>query len=160
MLRPLMLVVAPLVVVVAACSLWLGPMADRVSKRMINEANRNLVMAGLEPGAFTGVPGADAVIYVSNMSKDGRGLEDVFIYRATSEGRVDVVTANTGHLRVDEAGHRYLTLSDGFQIEGARTGARDFRLMRYARNAVSSELAASCPRPISAPITAAVGNSM
>lgn len=134
MLRPLMLVVAPLVVVVAACSLWLGPMADRVSKRMINEANRNLVMAGLEPGAFTGVPGADTVVYVSNMSKDGRGLEDVFIYRATSEGRVDVVTANTGHLRVDEAGHRYLTLSDGFQIEGARTGARDFRLMRYARN--------------------------
>lgn len=136
MLKPLLLIVVPLVGVVAACSLWLGPMADRISKQMINEANRNLVMAGLEPGSFTGIPGANTVIYVSNMSKDGRGLEKVFVYRHSGEGRVDVVTANNGQLRVDEAGHRYLTLNNGFQVEGARTGPRDFRLMRYASNEI------------------------
>ncbi|HEY0503659.1 MAG TPA: LPS export ABC transporter permease LptF [Lysobacter sp.] len=136
MLRPLMLVVVPLVAVVAACSLWLGPMADRVSRQMINDANRNLVMAGLEPGSFTGIPGAHSVIYVSNMSKDGRGLEKVFVYRNVGEGRIDVVSAGSGHLRVDEAGHRYLTLRDGFQVEGAPSGARDFRLMRYASNEI------------------------
>jgi lipopolysaccharide export system permease protein len=136
MLKPLLLVVGPLVFVVGACSLWLGPWADRVSKEMINEANRSLVMAGLEPGAFTGIPGGRGVIYVSNMSKDGSGLEKIFMFRAGEDGRLDVITANDGKLTVDEAGHRYLTLSHGFQIEGAATGAKDFRLLRYARNEI------------------------
>lgn len=136
MLRPLLMVVGPLVAVVAACSLWLGPAANRLSKEMINEANRNLVMAGLEPGAFTGIPNNGGVIYVSNMSKDGTRLERVFLFRAGDEDRVDVVTANQGQLKVDEAGHRYLTLGDGFQIEGSRAGAKDFRLMRYASNEI------------------------
>ncbi|RDY68856.1 LPS export ABC transporter permease LptF [Lysobacter soli] len=136
MLRPLLLVVGPLVAVVAACSLWLGPWADRVSKQMINDANRSLVMAGLEPGSFTGIPGSTGVIYVSNMSKDGSGLEKVFIYRDDGNGLMDVVTANDGKLTVDEAGHRYLTLNKGFQIEGRTNGAKDFRLMRYARNEI------------------------
>lgn len=162
MLRPLLLIVGPLVGVVAACSLWLGPMADRTSKQMINEANRNLVMAGLEPGAFTGIPGANTVVYVSNMSKDGRGLEKVFLYRASDEGRVDVVTANDGQLHVDEAGHRYLTLSNGFQVEGARAGARDFRLLRYARNEIllpATEQRYDPTAPELLPTTALLGDS-
>ena len=136
MLKPLLLVVGPLVGVVAACSLWLGPWADRVSKQMINDANRSLVMAGLEPGAFTGIPGNRGVIYVSNMSKDGSGLEKVFMFRPGEDGRMDVITANDGKLTVDEAGHRYLTLTNGFQIEGQSTGPKDFRLLRYARNEI------------------------
>ena len=39
-----------------------GPSA--LSKQMINEANRNLIVAGLEPGAFTEIPGGGGVIYV------------------------------------------------------------------------------------------------
>ncbi|MBU8975612.1 MULTISPECIES: LPS export ABC transporter permease LptF [unclassified Lysobacter] len=136
MLKPLLLVVGPLVGVVAACSLWLGPWADRVSRQMINDANRSLVMAGLEPGSFTGIPNGGGVIYVSNMSKDGSGLEKIFVYRDAGENRIDVVTANDGKLTVDEAGHRYLTLNKGFQIEGQREGAQDFRLLRYARNEI------------------------
>lgn len=136
MLKPLLLVVGPLVAVVAACSLWLGPWAERVSRQMISDANRSLVMAGLEPGAFTGIPNGGGVIYVSNMSKDGSGLEKIFVYRVGKENRIDVVTANDGKLTVDEAGHRYLTLNHGFQIEGERAGSKDFRLMRYDRNEI------------------------
>ncbi|MET0549044.1 MAG: LPS export ABC transporter permease LptF [Xanthomonas sp.] len=136
MLKPLMLVVGPLVLVVAACSLWLGPWADRLSKQMINDANRNLLMAGLEPGAFVGIPNGRGVIYVANMSKDGSQLQRVFVYRDAGEGRIDVTTSNTGELTVDPAGNRYLTLSGGFQIEGARAGAKDFRLLRYASNQI------------------------
>ncbi len=136
MLKALMLVVGPLVLVVAACSLWLGPWADRLSKQMINDANRNLLMAGLEPGAFVGIPGGRGVIYVASMSKDGSQLERVFVYRDAGEGRIDVTTSKAGELTVDPSGNRYLTLSGGFQIEGERAGAKDFRLLRYASNQI------------------------
>ena len=84
-----------MVAVVAACSLWLGPWAERVSKQMINEANRNLIVAGLEPGAFTEIPGGGGVIYVGSMSPDGSRFSRVFVYRQ-KEDRIDVTTSNDG----------------------------------------------------------------
>lgn len=135
LLRPVLLVVVPVVTVVALCSLWLGPMAERISRQMINEANRSLVMSGLEPGSFTELPGGGGVVYVGAMSGDGSQFRRVFIYRQ-SEDRLDVTTSNHGELAVDDGGDRFLTLHDGFQVEGPLDGGLDYRLMRYASNEV------------------------
>ncbi|MFC3551505.1 LPS export ABC transporter permease LptF [Lysobacter cavernae] len=135
LLKPLLLAVLPIVAVVAACSLWLGPWADRMSKQMVNEANRNLIMAGLEPGSFTWLPGGDGVIYVGSMSKDGSQLQRVFVYRDSGD-RIDITSAASGALTVGDSGDRYLTLQQGFQVEGPHYVGRDFRLMRYASNQV------------------------
>ncbi|MGY1425734.1 LPS export ABC transporter permease LptF [Lysobacter sp. A289] len=135
LLRPVLTLVLPVVLVVALCSLWLGPMAERISRQMINEANRNLVISGLEPGSFTEIPGGGGVVYVGAMSSDGSQFRRIFIYRQ-SEGRLDVTTSNSGALSVDDSGERYLTLDDGFQVEGPMDTGLDYRLMRYASNEV------------------------
>ncbi len=125
LLKPLLLLVVPMVAVVAACSLWLGPWAERVSKQMINEANRNLIVAGLEPGAFTEIPGGGGVIFVGNMSPDGSRFSRVFVYRQ-KEDRIDVTTSNDGEVTVDENGERYLTLNNGFEVEGPRDAGLNY----------------------------------
>ncbi len=135
MLRPVMALVLPVVAVVALCSLWLGPTAERISRQMINEANRNLVISGLSPGSFTEIPGGGGVVYVGAMSGDGTEFQRIFIYRQ-KEGRLDVTTANNGKLSVDDSGERYLTLDNGFQVEGPVDDGVDYRLMRYASNEV------------------------
>ena len=134
LLKPLLLLVVPVVLVVGLCSLWLGPMAERISRQMIQEANRNLVVSGLEPGSFTELS-AGGVVYVGAMSADGSEFRRVFIYRQ-SEGRLDVTTANRGELSIEADGERYLTLEQGFQVEGPMQGGLDYRLMRYASNDV------------------------
>lgn len=134
LLRPLLWVVLPVVALVAASSLWLGPWAEHVSKRMISEANRNLLVAGLEPGRFTTLPGG-GVAFIGGMSDDGSRFDRVFVYRQR-DGRLDVVTSNDGRLQLDESGRRFLQLNDGFEVEGPLDGGLDFRLMRYARNEV------------------------
>jgi lipopolysaccharide export system permease protein len=135
LLRPLMALVLPVVVVVGLCSLWLGPMAERTSRLMINEANRNLVISGLSPGSFTEIPGGGGVVYVGAMPGDGSRFERIFIYRHSGD-RLDITTANTGSLSVDDGGERYLTLDNGFQVEGPMDAGLDYRLMRYASNEV------------------------
>lgn len=135
LLRPLLMVAGPIVLVVGACSLWLGPWADRTSRQMINEANRSLIVAGLEPGAFTGLPNGNGVIYVGGMANDGKSFDRIFIYRS-KPGRQDVTTSKTGRLTVDANGNRYLSLDDGFEVEGPVDGSLNFRLMRYVRNDV------------------------
>lgn len=136
MLKPLLMLVLPMVLVVAACSLWLGPWSERLSRQMIAEANRNLIVAGLEPGSFTEIPGGGGVVFVGNMSNDGSRFERVFVYRQ-NEDRIDITTSNDGELAVGEDGQRYLVLNDGFEVEGPAEGNElDYRLMRYASNEV------------------------
>ncbi|MFZ5636567.1 MAG: LPS export ABC transporter permease LptF [Pseudomonadota bacterium] len=135
MLRPLAWMALPVVAVVGLCSLWLGPWADRMSARMIEEAGRNLLIAGMEPGRFTELPGGGGVIYVGAMSDDSRQMERVFVYRQ-KEDRFDVTTSQTGTLSVRDERERHLRLEQGFEVEGPLAGGRDFRLMRYAANEV------------------------
>ncbi|QSX79685.1 LPS export ABC transporter permease LptF [Agrilutibacter solisilvae] len=136
LLKPLMLLVLPLVAVVAACSLWLGPLAERVSKEMVNSASRNLIVAGLQPGAFTEIPGGGGVIFVGNMSPDGSKFSRIFVYRQKKD-RLDVTTSNDGEVSVDAKGERYLTLNNGFEVEGPLDGGLAYRLMSYKRNEIA-----------------------
>jgi len=133
MLRPLMLLVVPMVVAIGACSLWLGPWAKRTSSVLISEANRSLLVAGLEPGRFTELPGGGGVVYVGAMANDGTRLNRIFVYRQDGD-RLDVTTARSGGLSFDGANERFLRLEDGFRVEGPLDAGRDFRLMRYASN--------------------------
>ncbi|MDQ2701789.1 MAG: LPS export ABC transporter permease LptF [Pseudomonadota bacterium] len=131
LLRPLLLLTLPVVAVIALCSLWLGPWAKATSTRMIAENNRNLLVAGLEPGRFTELPGG-GVVYVGSMSTDGTRLGRIFVYRQSGD-RLDVTTARTGVVQT-EGEDRVLRLEEGFRVEGPREVGRDFRLMRYAAN--------------------------
>lgn len=132
LLRPLLMVVVPVVAVIALCSLWLGPWAKATSTRLISESTRNLLVAGLEPGRFTELPGGGGVVYVDSMSTDGTRLGRIFVYRQDGD-RLDVTTARSGGTS-RQNGRRYLRLDDGFRVEGPREVGRDFRLMRYASN--------------------------
>ena len=148
LLKPVLLVALPVVAVIALSSLWLGPWADRVARAMVAEANKNLLVAGLEPGRFT-VLANGGVAYADGMSADGTHLDRVFVYRERGE-RMDVATARAGQLYRDE-GARVLALEDGFRVEGPLSGeALDYRLMRYKRNEMGLP-AASDERPGDAP---------
>jgi lipopolysaccharide export system permease protein len=134
LLRPVLLLVVPMVAVIGACSLWLGPLAKATSVRMIAESNRNILVAGLEPGRFTELPGGGGVVYVGEMSVDGRHMDRIFVYRQSGD-RIDVTTARSATATRD-GDRRYLRMDDGFRVEGPREVGRDFRLMRYASNDV------------------------
>ena len=131
LLKPLMLLVLPVIVVIGACSLWLGPWAKATSVQMVSEANRNLLVAGLEAGRFTELPGG-GVVYVGAMSPDGTTMTRIFVYREAGD-RIDVTTARRGSLSYD-GDERYLRLDDGFRVEGPADAGRDYRLMRYGAN--------------------------
>lgn len=133
MLRPLLMVTVPMVVLIGALSLWLGPWAHRTSQAMIAAANRSLLIAGLEPGRFTELPRGDGVVYIGAMGKGGATIQRVFVYRQDKD-RLDVTTATQGHMTYYNAAERYLTLDNGFRVEGPLEDGRDYRLMRYASN--------------------------
>jgi lipopolysaccharide export system permease protein len=142
--RPLILLIVPTMFLLGTISFWLAPAAVRLSQTLLEEANRSLIIAGLEPGRFIELPGKDGEIYVGEMSSDGTNFKRMFVEneRAINDAnnkdngktRVDVITATHGYLYHDADGvGRYLALLDGFRVEGT-LGQDDYRLMRFERN--------------------------
>ncbi len=139
LVRLLGLFVVPVALLLALVAFWLAPAADRLANQRVLEANRSLIVAGLEPGRFVELPGREGVIHVGEMSADGTRFARMFIESerpdAASGGtRLDVITATHGFLYHDADGSgRYIALQDGFRVEGT-LGQDDYRLMRFERN--------------------------
>ncbi|HEY0334171.1 MAG TPA: LPS export ABC transporter permease LptF [Stenotrophomonas sp.] len=136
MLRPIMLLAGPVVVLIGLCSLWLGPLASRLADKMLEDANRSVVIAGLEAGRFTPVSGG-GIVYLGSVSPNGTHLGQVFMQKQTPE-RIDVVTADSGAVFFEGKTDRYLRLESGFRVEGPAQGeGLDYRLLRFGRNEVA-----------------------
>ncbi len=132
-LKPLWFLALPVAAVLAMVSFWWSPLALDRADSMVREANRSLLVAGMEPGRFVDMPGKIGVIYVGEMSDDGTRFKRLFVQHE-QEGRLDIVTAGEGQLFYDQDGaQRFLALSDGFRVEGG-LDKPDFRTMRFAHN--------------------------
>lgn len=130
--KPLAWVALPLAGVLAVVAFWLGPLALRTADELIANANRSLLVVGMEAGRFVELPGGRGVVYVASMSPDGSRFERLFVH-TERDGRVDIVTAANGELFQDREGERFLGLNDGFRVEG-EIGKPNFRTMRFDRN--------------------------
>lgn len=133
LLRPVLLVALPTAALIAISSMWAGPWAQHLSRAMIANANRSLLIAGLEAGRFRELPGGQGMLYVAELNPDGSRMKNVFV-QSEKKGKIDVITAQDGLLYVD-AGQRYLRLSNGMRVEGV-PGQRDYRVMRFRRNEI------------------------
>jgi len=133
LLRPLLLVAVPAAAIVAISSLWAGPWAQHTARAMIADADRSLLIAGLEAGRFRELPGGKGMLYVAELSSDGSRMKDVFV-QSEKRGKMDVITARDGLLFVD-AGERYLRLSNGVRVEGV-PGQKDYRVLHFERNEI------------------------
>ena len=134
LLKPIFLAALPVAAVLAALTFWLAPSAAQTGNRMIQEASRSMLVAGLEPGRFVEIPGREAVIYLGTMNAEGNQFGQLFVYAENEEG-VDIITAESGTYFRDAVDERYLQLENGFRVEGTLDSAA-FRTMRFERNAL------------------------
>lgn len=138
LMRPLLMLVAPIAVVLGLVAFWVAPAAVRFSQHLVDEANRSLLIAGLEPGRFVPLPGREGVIYVGDMSSEGSQFSRMFVeseqLAADGTSQINIITSQSGELYRDTSGgDRFLALKDGFRVEG-QPGQDDFRLLRFERN--------------------------
>lgn len=133
-------------IVTALVSLWLGPLAVRTSHHDVEEANRSVIAAGLEPGRFTNLAGRGGILFAHTVSPDGTQLGKLFIESEyTGKNGVDhisVTTATRGELLHQGQGHTpFVALYDGHRYD-IPLGRENWRSMQFQRN----EIALTKPR--------------
>ena len=114
---------------------WLAPQAVERTAVLMEDAARHAMVAGVRPGQFGRMDRGRITIYVGGVERDGERLRDVFIQHM--DGQVaEVLSAREGRVWTsEEDGTRYLTLTDGYQIQHALPPAQGgVREMRFARN--------------------------
>lgn len=131
LLRPILGFAAVLAVVLLLLAFELTPAASRTAKRLIEEANRSLLVAGLDAGRFFELSELPGVIYVADLARDGSEFRRLFVFTERG-GRFDLVTAERGWLRIED-GARVLVLERGHRVEGDPERLA-FRTVRFARN--------------------------
>ena len=142
LLKPIVMLGLPIIIVVAVIALWLGPLAQRYSHQLVDQANRSVVATGLDAGRFSELPQGEGTMFVASMSRDGKQLEQVFLVRENQADGDDVeslkvITAERGELYYgDSESERYLALHDGWQFN-INMGQDDWGRMQYVRNDVA-----------------------
>ena len=141
LLRPAAIFAVGAGVVVALVALWLGPLAARASNAEVEQANRSVIAAGLEPGQFTSLSGHGGILFANTVSPDGTRLGKLFVEseRVGKDGTVSisVITADHGNLfHEGQEDNRFIALHDGHRYD-IRLDQDNWRLMQFQQNDIA-----------------------
>jgi len=114
-MRPLVRFVWPILLVIAALSLFAWPWAHRQSQTLRDQFEQRGDLERVAPGQFQESAGGSRVFFVDKDFVGGKTAGEVFI-AATEKGKHTVTSARSG--KIDVIGNdRFLMLSQGQQLE-------------------------------------------
>ncbi len=134
---PVMRFALPLVLAIAALSLFLSPWALTKSAEFRQRMDKRDDMSQISPGIFNESSGAERVFFVEGMSGVEGRVKNIFV-SSTQHGRLGVMAAAQGYTETVPNGDRFLVMEHGRRYEGS-PGNPEYRVMEFGRYAVRIE---------------------
>lgn len=129
------LVLSLLVALMAAgLTLHLSPWAAEREYQLMEKAAADSGLSTLIPGRFQQTSNEKAVVFVHDISRDGKTLSQVFLAQQATEQDVQhsVVYAHSGQVLEDSSGAQRLVLSQGRRYSGA-VDAPQYDVLEFSR---------------------------
>lgn len=124
---------AIIAMLVAVLALYVGPWAEEMGHRMLDEAQARVEIEGIVPGRFTQSDSGDELIYAASAGPGKGELLGIFAHQRVN-GELTLLTAKSATTYVDrQTGHRYLLLRDGYRYEGT-IGTAGYRTIHFAEH--------------------------
>ena len=134
---PVMRFALPLVLAIAALSLFLSPWALTKSAEFRQRMDKRDDMSQISPGIFNESSGAERVFFVEGMSGVEGRVKNIFV-SSTQHGRLGVMAAAQGYTETAPNGDRFLVMEHGRRYEGS-PGNPEYRVMEFGRYSVRIE---------------------
>jgi lipopolysaccharide export system permease protein len=120
--------------VVAALSLWLGPLGAQKTELLLVEQRQRSEFDSLQEGRFQSLGKGQAITYVESLSTNRKRLNHVFVAQASEDsasGNFVVIVAESGEQMLHpDYDQRYLMLQKGVRYAG-RPGSNNYEVMRF-----------------------------
>ncbi|MBI2960230.1 MAG: LPS export ABC transporter permease LptF [Betaproteobacteria bacterium] len=136
-LKPVLVFSLPLVVLIAALSLFLSPWAVGRSDEYRRQMEMRDELARMAPGVFREAASIDRVFFVEAIAGDPTNVQNVFITQVR-HGRLGIMVSKRGFRETAANGDRFIVLLDGRRYEGT-PGTSDYRVMEFERYAIRAE---------------------
>lgn len=136
-IKPVLVFALPIVLIVAALSLFLSPWALSKSTEYRQNLRDREDVAQMAPGSFKESSTADRVFFVEAVPGQIDQVRNVFI-SSVQHGRLGIMVAAHGHQETLANGDSFLVLENGRRYEGT-PGQADYRIMEFERYAVRVE---------------------
>jgi lipopolysaccharide export system permease protein len=139
--KPVLIFVAPVMVLVAILSLYMTPWAIGKAEQFRHQLESRDDATLITPGVFKESKNADRVFFVEKLSPDLTQVANVFVHELR-DGRMWVGVASRGYLEKAKSGDRYLVAQDGRRYSGT-PGQADYRIEAFGKYAVRIEQSAA-----------------
>ncbi len=120
----------PLVIAIAALSLYATPWAQQKSDAYVARFEKREDLQKVTPGQFRESAGSNRIFFVEGVSGEKNVVQNVFVNTVDANGSAVVVVAKEGVINTDATGSRFLVLKDGRRYQGIPTQA-DFQTMEF-----------------------------
>jgi len=135
--RPVLTFALPVVAVIAALSLVIGPWSVGMSEQYRSRLAAQEDESHVEPGTFGESRGRDRVFFAESAGAAPGEVQNVFV-NSVQHGRNGVMFSRRGRVETEPNGDRFIVLLDGHRYEGV-PGEADYRVMEFARYATRIE---------------------
>ncbi len=133
-MRSLLMVAVPVSLMVLFMMLYMRPWVA-LQRAEINAEIRNVsIISTFAPGRFNRFLGGEAVIFMEEISKDGKDMSNIF-QRFRKDQNIHVDVAKSARNITREDGRDYILLEDGTHYIGA-PGEPDYQIVQYAEYGV------------------------
>lgn len=134
---PILRFALPVVIVIAAMSMYLSPWAQKKSAeyRKVLEAREEV--SRVAPGVFREIASSKRIFYVESVAGDTAQVKNVFVASVLA-GKQNVTVAEYGKTETAANGDRFIVLENGRRYEG-EPGSAEFRVMHFERYSLRIE---------------------
>lgn len=136
-IRPVLVFTLPLVIAIAALSLFASPWALSQSAEYRGRLDTRRDTGQASPGAFQESSSGERVVFVEAVAEDESYVKNVFVSSVQNQ-RLGVTMAATGHQEIAENGDRFMVLENGRRYEIV-PGTPEIRMLEYGRYAIRLE---------------------
>lgn len=128
-IRPVLRFSIPIIILIAALSFVISPWARGQSDMNREVWSQRDDVERLSPGRFIEISGGKQVLFVEEISPDGLSVKNVFLTETAVDTEM-VLMAESGEIKVNESGDRYILLHDGRRYEG-KAGTPEYRITDF-----------------------------
>lgn len=137
LIRPLAVFSAPIILLIAFCSLVSWPWASDQQSKISARFQQRDDVAMIAPGQFRESASNQRVFFVEKLSADAQRVQNVFV-TSTDNGKLFVVVSRDGYIESRPNGDRFIVLENGRRYDG-EPGHTDFRIVEFKRYGVKIE---------------------
>ena len=120
----------PMIVLVALISLVVTPWAKAQIERTSQQFEQRDDVNRISPGRFIETEGGARVFFIEEVSEDGTRIKNVFMSQRSGRGET-ILKADSGEIRVNENGIRYVVLKNGRRYDTSEKADAAWRVVDF-----------------------------